>query len=248
MKIVILGAGQVGGTLATNLSSEANDITVVDVNENYLRDLRDRLDIGVVCGHASHPDILLQAGIEDADMLIAVTSDDEINMVACQIAHSLFHTPTKIARVRSQQYVSYPGLFRPEAIPVDVIISPEQIVSNYIYRLVVQPGALQVLDFADGRVQLVAVRAYYGGPLVGQELRFLRKHMPNIDTRVAAIYRRNHAITPQGSTVIEADDEVFFIAAREDIRAVMSELRRVDRPYKRIVIAGGGNSGCNLAQ
>lgn len=247
MKIVILGAGQVGGTLATNLASEANDITVVDLNETHLRELRDRIDIGVVCGHASHPAVLLQAGIEDADMLIAVTSDDEINMVACQIAHSLFHTPTKIARVRSQEYASYPGLFRKEAIPVDVIISPEQIVSNYIFRLVEQPGALQVVDFAGGRVQLVAVRAYYGGPLVGQELRFIRKHMPNVDTRVAAIYRRNHAIPPQGSTVIEADDEVFFIAAREDIRAVMSELRRLDRPYKRIVIAGGGNIGLSLA-
>ncbi len=247
MKIVILGAGQVGGTLANNLSSEANDITVVDQNDSSLRELRDRIDIGVVCGHASHPAVLLQAGIEDADMLIAVTSDDEINMVACQIAHSLFHTPTKIARVRSQEYASYPGLFRKEAIPVDVIISPEQIVSNYISRLVEQPGALQVVDFADGRVQLVAVRAYYGGPLVGQELRFIRKHMSNVDTRVAAIYRRNHAIMPQGSTVIEADDEVFFIAAREDIRAVMSELRRLDRPYKRIVIAGGGNIGLSLA-
>lgn len=247
MKIVILGAGQVGGTLAANLSHEANDITIVDVNENSLRELRDRIDVGVVCGHASYPAVLLQAGIEDADMLIAVTSKDEINMVACQIAHSLFHTPTKIARVRSQEYAAYPGLFRKEAIPVDVIISPEQIVSNYIYRLVEQPGALQVVDFADGRVQLVAVRAYYGGPLVGQELRFIRKHMPNVDTRVAAIYRRNRAITPQGSTVIEADDEVFFIAAREDIRAVMSELRRLDRPYKRIVIAGGGNIGLSLA-
>lgn len=247
MKIVILGAGQVGGTLATNLSSEANDITVVDRNENNLRELRDRIDIGVVCGHASHPSVLQRAGIEDADMLIAVTSEDEINMVACQIAHSLFHTPTKIARVRSQEYAAFPALFRKDALPVDVIISPEQIVSNYIYRLVEQPGALQVVDFAGGRVQLVAVRAYYGGPLVGQELRFLRKHMPNVDTRVAAIYRRNHAITPRGTTVIEADDEVFFIAAREDIRAVMSELRRLDRPYKRIVIAGGGNIGLSLA-
>lgn len=247
MKIVILGAGQVGGTLASNLASEANDITVVDADEASLRELQDRIDIGVVCGNASYPAVLLQAGIADADMLIAVTSEDEINMVACQIAHSLFHTPTKIARVRSQEYAAYPGLFRKEAIPVDVIISPEQIVSNYIYRLVEQPGALQVLDFAGGRVQLVAVRAYYGGPLVGQELRYIRKHMPNVDTRVAAIYRRNHAITPQGSTVIEADDEVFFIAAREDIRAVMSELRRLDRPYKRIVIAGGGNIGESLA-
>jgi trk system potassium uptake protein TrkA len=247
MKIIILGAGQVGGALAANLSSEANDITVVDRNENALRELRDRIDIGVVAGHASHPSVLLRAGIEDADMLIAVTSDDEINMVACQIAHSLFHTPTKIARVRSQEYASYPGMFRKDAIAVDVIISPEQIVSNYIYRLVEQPGALQVVDFAEGRVQLVAVRAYYGGPLVGQELRFIRTHMPNVDTRVAAIYRRDRAITPRGNTVIEADDEVFFIAAREDIRAVMSELRRLDRPYKRIVIAGGGNIGLSLA-
>lgn len=247
MKIIILGAGQVGGTLATNLSSEANDITVVDRNETSLRELRDRIDIGVVYGHASHPSVLLRAGIEDADMLIAVTSDDEINMVACQIAHSLFNTPTKIARIRSQEYAAYPGMFRKDALPVDVIISPEQIVSNYIYRLVEHPGALQVLDFAGGRVQLVAVRAYYGGPLVGQELRFIRKHMPSVDTRVAAIYRRNRAITPRGTTVIEADDEVFFIAAREDIRAVMSELRRLDRPYKRIVIAGGGNIGLSLA-
>ena len=248
MKIIILGAGQVGGALASNLASEANDITVVDKNETYLRDLRDHLDIGVVIGHASHPEVLLRAGIEDADMLIAVTSDDEINMVACQIAHSLFNTPTKIARVRSQEYAQYPGLFRNEAIPVDVIISPEQIVSKHIMRLIEHPGALQVLDFAQGRVQLVAVRAYYGGPLVGQELRFLRKHMPKVDTRVAAIYRRNRAITPTGSTVIEADDEVFFIAARADIRAVMSELRRLDRPYKRLVIAGGGNIGYSLAK
>lgn len=248
MKIIILGAGRVGGTLASNLSSEANDITVVDTNEASLRELRDRIDIGVVVGHASHPNVLRQAGIEDADMLVAVTGVDEINMVACQIAHSLFRTPTKIARIRAQEYASYDGLFRNDAIPVDVIISPEQLVSDYIYRLIERPGALQVLDFANGLVQLVAVRAYYGGPLVGQELRFLRKHMPNIDTRVAAIYRRNRPITPSGTTVIEADDEVFFLAAKSDIRAVMSELRRLDRPYKRIIIAGGGNIGLRLAK
>ncbi|TVZ41704.1 trk system potassium uptake protein TrkA [Alteromonadaceae bacterium 2753L.S.0a.02] len=248
MKIIILGAGRVGGTLASNLASEANDITVVDRNEAYLRELRDRIDIGVVAGHASHPDVLLRAGIEDADMLIAVTGVDEINMVACQIAHSLFRTPTKIARIRSQEYATHEGLFCKDAVPVDVIISPEQIVSEYLFRLIEQPGALQVLDFAEGDVQLVAVRAYYGGPLVGQELRFLRKHMPNVDTRVAAIYRRNRPIMPTGSTVIEADDEVFFIAAKADIRSVMSELRRLDRPYKRIIIAGGGNIGQRLAE
>lgn len=247
MKIIILGAGQVGGTLAINLASESIDITIVDTNAALLEDLRDRIDIGVVTGCASHPDVLINAGIEDADMLVAVTSDDEINMVACQIAHSLFHTPTKIARVRSQSYLAHEKLFCNEVIPIDVLISPERLVSDYIYRLIEHPGALQVLDFAEGRVQLVAVRAYYGGPLVGQELRYLRQHMPNIDTRVAAIYRRGKAIMPEGSTVIEADDEVFFIAAKNDIRAVMSELRRLESSYKRMIIAGGGNIGSRLA-
>lgn len=249
MKIIILGAGRVGGTLASNLSSEPNnDITVVDSDESNLRDLRDRIDIGVVSGHASHPDILIQAGIEDADMLIAVTGIDEINMVACQIAHSMFRTPTKIARIRAQEYASHEGLFRNATIPIDVIISPEQIVSDYITRLIYQPGALQVVDFAGDLAQIVAVKAYYGGPLVGQELRFIKQHIPNVETRVAAIYRKGRPIVPTGRTVIEADDEVFFIAARDDISAMISELRRLDRSYKRIIIAGGGNIGLRLAK
>lgn len=248
MKIIILGAGQVGGSLAENLSSEANDITVVDIDEVRLRELRDRLDIGVVCGAGSHPDVLVQAGIEDADMLVAVTNNDEINMIACQVAHSLFRTPTKIARVRAVAYLNNRSLFESGAIPIDVLISPEQLVSDYIYRLIEQPGALQVLDFAQGKVQLVAVKAYHGGPLVGQELSYLRQHMPRVQTRVAAIYRRNRAIMPSGNTVIEADDEVFFIAARCDIRAVMGEMRRLEVAYKRIIIAGGGNIGLRLAK
>lgn len=248
MKIIILGAGQVGGTLAENLARENNDITVVDQSESRLRELRDRLDIRVINGFGSYPDVLERASIADADMLVAVTSNDEINMVACQIAHSLYRTPTKIARIRSSSYTAKSNLFRDEAIPIDVIINPEELVSDYIHRLVEHPGALQVLDFADGKIQLVAVKAYHGGPLVGQELRFLRKHMPNVDTRVAAIYRRGEAIMPQGSTIIELDDEVFFIAAKADIRAVMSELRKLERTYKRVVIAGGGNIGLRLAR
>jgi trk system potassium uptake protein TrkA len=247
MKIIILGAGQVGGTLAQNLANEANDITVVDHDEDRLAELRDRLDIGAVYGEACHPNVLIQAGVEDADMLIAVTNNDEMNMIACQVSYSLFRTPTKIARVRASAYLNQPRLFGTEAIPIDVLISPERLVSDYIFRLIEHPGALQVLDFADGLVQLVAVKAYYGGPLVGQELRYLREHMPSVDTRVAAIYRRDRAITPEGSTVIEADDEVFFIAAKSDIRAVMSELRRLETQYKRIIIAGGGNIGFRLA-
>jgi trk system potassium uptake protein len=248
MKIIILGAGQVGGSLAEHLARENNDITVVDNSMERLRELRDRLDIQVVHGHAAHPDILKSADIVDTDMLVAVTSNDEINMIACQIAHSLYRTPTKIARIRSNAYTSQPKLFGNDAIPIDVIISPEQLVSDYISRLIEHPGALQVLDFAEGEIRLVAVKAYHGGPLVGQELRFLRQHMPNIDTRVAAIYRRGQAIVPQGSTAIEIDDEVFFIAAKADIRAVMSELRRLERTYRRFIIAGGGNIGLRLAR
>lgn len=248
MKIIILGAGQVGGTLAEHLAHEDNDITVVDVDSKRLRELHNRLDIRTVIGTASYPMVLRQAGGEDADMLIAVTSSDEVNMVACQVAHTLFRTPTKIARVRAAAYLTRKGLFSNEAFPVDVLISPEQVVTDHIRRLIEYPGALQVLEFAGGQVQLVAVKAYYGGPLVGQELGFLRRHMPNTDTRVAAIYRRNRAIIPHGDTVIEADDEVFFIAAKRDIRAVMGELRKVERNFRRILIAGGGNIGQRLAE
>ncbi|WP_322617839.1 Trk system potassium transporter TrkA [Pseudomonas sp. BIC9C] len=249
MKIIILGAGQVGGSLAEHLASEANDITVVDTDGERLRDLGDRLDIRTVQGRGSFPTVLRQAGADDADMLVAVTNSDETNMVACQVAHTLFHTPTKIARVREAAYLTREEqLFQNEAIPVDVLISPEQVVTNYIKRLIQHPGALQVIDFAEGKAQLVAVRAYYGGPLVGQQLRQLREHMPNVETRVAAIFRRDRPILPQGDTVIEADDEVFFIAAKANIRAVMSEMRRLDETYKRIVIAGGGQIGERLAE
>jgi trk system potassium uptake protein TrkA len=247
MKIIILGAGQVGASVAGNLASEANDITVVDDNAATLQDLQDRLDIRTVRGHASHPDVLSQAGAEDADMIIAVTRNDETNMIACQVAYTLFHTPTKIARVRSVEYLNHAKLFAQEALPVDVLISPEQLVTDYIQRLIEYPGALQVLDFAGGMVQLVAVHAYYGGPLVGHELCDLKKHMPGIDARVAAIFRQGKPITPEGGTIIEADDEVFFVAAKKHIRSVMGELRKLDKPVKRVIIAGGGNIGVRLA-
>ncbi|KJS09345.1 MAG: potassium transporter peripheral membrane component [Gammaproteobacteria bacterium BRH_c0] len=251
MKIIIVGAGQVGGTLAEHLASEANDITVVDIDIDRLGELQDRLDIRTVVGMGSHPDALIRAGIEDADMIVAVTSSDEINMLACQVAYSLFKTPTKIARVRAGSYVMpryRDKLFSPEHLPVDVLITPEQVVTDYIHRLVDQPGSLQVLDFADGVMQLVAVRAYDDGPLVGHQLRSLREHMPNVDCRVAAIYRKDRSIVPEGDTVIEAGDEVFFIAAKKNIRQVMGELRQLENPYKRLIIAGGGNIGYRLSQ
>jgi trk system potassium uptake protein TrkA len=247
MKIIILGAGQVGTTVAHNLASEANDITVVDHNGPLLREMQDRLDIRTVQGQASHPDILAQAGADDADMVIAVTNSDETNMVACQTAWTLFHTPTKIARVRAPEYLKHPALFSQGALPIDVLISPEQLVTDYILRLIEHPGALQVLDFAGGRVRLVAVRAYYGGPLVGHELRDLNQHLNGQEARVAAIYRKGRAIEPHGSTVLEADDEVFFLAATDNIPAVMKELRRAENPFRRLIFAGGGNIGRRLA-
>lgn len=247
MKIIILGAGRVGSSVAANLASEANDITVIDENQSTLQELQDRLDIRTICGYASHPDVLRQAGADDADMIIAVTQSDEINMVACQVAYTLFHTPTKIARVRGVEYQDYPQLFVQEAIPVDVLISPEQLVTDYIERLIEYPGALQVLDFAGGLVQLVVVRAYTGGALVGHELRDLKTHMPGVDSRVAAIFRQGKAIVPTGDTVIEVGDEVFFLAARKHIRAVMKEFSKADKPVKRVIIAGGGNIGQRLA-
>lgn len=249
MKIIILGSGQVGSSVATHLAAEANNsITVVDTNAVALRDLQERLDIRTLCGVASHPDVLKDAGAEDADMLLAVTNSDESNMVACQVAWTLFHTPTKIARIRATGYQQHAALFDNAAIPVDVVISPETLVKDYIARLIEYPEALQVLDFAEGRVRLVGIRAHHGGPLVGRPIRTLREHMPTVDMRVAAIFRRDSPIHPEGETIIEDGDEVFFVATREHSRAVMGELRRLDRPYRRLMIAGGGNIGRALAR
>ena len=248
MKIIILGAGQVGSSLAEHLAGEAHDITVIDIRGDVLQELQDRADLRTVTGRASHPSVLEQAGAADAGMIIAVTDSDETNMVACQVAYTMFHTPTKIARVRATEYLNYSRLFKQDALPIDVLISPEMLVTKYIRRLTEHPGALQVLDFANGRIQLVAVRAYYGGPLVGHELRTINEHMPGVETRMAAIFRHGRAINPDGFTVIEPDDEVFFVAADKNIEAITGELRKLDKPYKRIVLAGGGNIGGNLAR
>jgi trk system potassium uptake protein TrkA len=249
LKIVILGAGQVGRTAAYHLSrEESNEVTVVDSDEDILRDLQDRLDIRTVAGNASYPSVLEAAGAAEADILIALTSSDEVNMMACEVAFVLFRTPTKIARIRAAEYTSRPELFSEEALPVDVFISPEQLVTEYIERLIHYPGALQVLDFADGKVRLVAVRAHEGGPLVGQQLRALTEHVRGIEARIVAIYRAGRSITPGGDTIVEDGDEVFFLAARDDIRRVMNEMRKEEHPLKRLVIAGGGNIGFRVAK
>jgi len=238
----------VGSSVAENLVSEANDITVVDTNADRLRALQDRFDLRTVTGNAAHPGILEKAGARDADLILAVTQSDETNMVACKLAATMFNIPTKIARIRAADYLSHPEIFAPENFAVDVSICPEQIITDYIVKLLEFPEALQVLEFAQGRVSLVAVRAFHGGPLVGHAVSYLRTHMPQIDTRVAAIFRHDSPIIPEGNTVVEAGDEVFFIAATENIRGVMRELRRMDKPVKRVMIGGGGNIGLRLAR
>ncbi len=248
MKIIILGAGRVGSTVAESLVSESNDITVVDQARSSLIPLQERLDLRTVVGRASHPEVMIQAGMEDADMLLALTGSDETNLVACKLAASLFNTPTRIARIRTVNYLDHPDIFSKENFCVDFAICPERILTSYIEKLIEFPGALQVLDFASGKVSLVAVKAVRGGTLVGRQLTELRRHVPDLETRVAAIFRHNHPIIPEGSTVVEENDEVFFIASSRNIRTVMSELRRMDKPVKRVMIAGGGRIGQRLAE
>ncbi len=248
MKIVILGAGQVGASVAEALASEANDITIVDQNGAYLSQLADRLDVRTVTGNAALPSVLATAGLDDADMLVAVTQSDQTNLVACRIARSLFNTPTRIARLRSADFLEDERLLAEENFAVSHAICPEQEITDYIQRLIEFPEALQVLEFAEGRVTLVCVRAYEGGLLVGKPIRAMREHLPSgVDARIAAVFRDHQPLEPEGGTIIEAGDEVFLLAASEHIRSVMCELRRMLKPVKRIMIAGGGNIGSRVA-
>lgn len=248
MKILILGAGQVGSTVAESLVSEANDITVVDSDGAKLALLQERLDLRALTGNASHPSVLEQAGIADTDILLAVTQSDEVNMVACKLAASLYNTPTRIARIRSADFLARPELFDKDNFCVDYSICPEQILTDYITKLIEFPEALQVLRFSQGKASLVAVRVFAGGPLVGKPISYLHTHMPQVDTRVAAIFRKDGPLIPEGTTVVEEGDEIFFIAATKNIRSVLKEMRRLDKPARRVVIVGGGNIGRRLAK
>lgn len=249
MKVIILGAGQVGSSVAENLVSEENDITIVDSQQDHLQILQDKLDIRTVCGNAAYPSVLRNAGAGDADLLIAVTQSDQTNLVACKIAHSMFNVPTRIARLRSRDFLEDKTLLSEDNFAVDFAICPEQIITDYVARLIEFPEALQVLDFAKGRVSLVGVRAFEGGLLVGKPIAEMKSHLPvGMEARIAAIYRGGNPIKPLGETVIEAGDEVFLLAAAEHIRAVLRELRRMMKPVERIMIAGGGNIGLRVAR
>ena len=286
MKIIILGAGQVGSTAARHLArTEANDVTIVDKDREALRRLQERLDVRTVIGHAAHPEVLERAGCRNADIVIALTNSDEINMVACKVAYNLFKTKTKIARIRANEY-QHPQLFQQSApeggrkagngqgraqlkngaagikerdqnrqslnqdfFPVDFIISPEELVTRHIERLIHHPGAFLVLDFQEGEARMVGVRAHEGGQLVNRQIRSIKDDLGDqIEARIAAIYRNGESIEPTGETLIQENDEVFFVAGKKDIGKVMKELRDSKKEtVRRVVIAGGGNIGLRLA-
>ena len=236
-------------SVAESLVSEDNDITIVDSDRECLQKLQDQLDLRTVVGNAANPSTLRDAGVEDADMLIALTQSDQTNLVACKVAQSLFNVPTRIARLRSADFLDSETLLKPENFAVDFALCPEQVITNYIIKLIEFPEALQVLSFANERVALVAVRAYAGGLMVGKPIREMSDHLTGgIEARVAAIFRRDRPITPSGNTVIEDGDEVFVLAAEEHIRRVLREMRRMMKPVVRVMIAGGGNIGLRVAQ
>ncbi|WP_281985663.1 Trk system potassium transporter TrkA [Azonexus hydrophilus] len=248
MNILILGAGQVGASLAEALVSEANDITLVDLDAVPLAQLADRLDVRTVNGNAAFPSVLREAGVESADLLVAVTQSDQSNLVACKLAHSRFAVPTRIARLRSADFLD-PALLSTENFAVDFALCPEQEISDYIAKLVEYPEALQVVEFAEGRVVMVGVRAYEGGLLVGKPIRAMRDHLPaGVDARIAAIFRDTRAIDANGDTLVQAGDEVFLLAASEHIRTVLKELRRMQKPARKLMIAGAGNVGARVAR
>ena len=248
MKIIIIGAGQVGTSVAKNLVGEDDDITVIDTNQKSLQILSERYDLQTVLGNGSHPTVLKRAGADDSDMIIAVTNSDETNMVACQVAYTLFHTPTKIARVRNINYLDQTILFTQEALPIDVLINPEQLVTQYIKHLISFPGALQVVGFADGKVQMVAVKVTQDSVLLNKRIGDLPKELSTSDFRIVTLFREGKGIIQNGNTIINDEDELFIIAASKHIRTILKSIIHVERPIKRIIIAGGGNIGLNLAK
>jgi len=249
MRILILGAGRVGESVAESLVSEKNDITVIDSDPARLQVLQDRLDLRGVVGNGIQPSVLRDAGIEDVDMLIACTPMDETNLVACKVAHDLFNVPTTIARIRSPEFQNGSPLVGKQGFAVDQVLCPEESVTTYIRKLIEHPEALQVLEFAHGLVSLIAVRAVAGGPLVQHSLAEIPNLVPGTDMRIVAIYRQDKVLTPlEGSTRIEPGDEVFVLAATADIGTVLGAVRQRDRPVKRVMLAGGGKVGLRLAR
>jgi len=251
MKVVICGAGQVGFSIARYLSAESNDVTVIDQSPELIGKINESLDVQAIVGHASHPDVLESAGVGDADMLIAVTFADEVNMVACQIAHSLFNVPTKIARIRQQSYLEpvWADLFSRDHMPIDVIISPEIEVAHAIARRLAVPGAFDMIPLADDKVRVIGVRCTADCPVINTPLRQLTGLFPDLNIVVAGIIRNEQAFVPTSTDQMLANDEVYFIADTDHVRRALSVFGHEEQEVAhRITIIGGGNIGVNLAQ
>lgn len=247
MNIIILGAGKVGTAFAEHFARENNNVTVVDKDVAQLTTLNEHLDIRTVVGHASYPNVLRLAGADEADLLIAVTSQDETNMVACQMAYSIFNVPRKIARVRQVQYSSQKELFQSSQVPIDVLISPGALVTEEIRQSIIHPDAEHVLDFSNGLLQLVTIKAKIGGELIQKQIRNIKDFVPQNTCSVVAIYRNKKAIPINEGSYIYPGDEIYFLSQVEFTDKNISLFRPLSKKPKRIIIAGGGNIGTSLA-
>jgi trk system potassium uptake protein TrkA len=248
MRIVVLGAGRVGESVAESLVSERNDITLIDPDAPRLRELEERLDLRGVPGNGIHPSTLERAGIADADMLIACATQDETNLVACKIAHDVFNVPTTVARLRSPEFVDGGSLLQRQGFAVDHVICPEESVVRYIQKLIEYPEALQVLEFAKGRAQLIAVRVTAGSTLANRTLGEFRQQFRSAPVRVVAVYRQDQELPCEAQTQVRVGDEVFLLADEHSLRSVLVAAHTRDKPVRRVMIAGGGNVGLRLAR
>lgn len=250
MKIIICGAGQVGSGIAKQLAVENNDVTVIDQSPELVQSLQEQIDIRGIVGHGSHPDVLERAGAADADMLIAVTFYDEVNMIAAQVAHSLFRTPLKIARVRAQSYLNpmWQDLFSRDHMPIDVIISPELEVGRAVLRRLEVPGAFESVSFADGVVQVVGVRIEQDTPIVDTPLEQLTELFPDLRAVVVGIVRHGALFVPTRRDQMLIGDEVYFISAREHVARTLDLFGHQEPAARKVIIVGGGNIGVFVAR
>ena len=246
MKVIILGAGKVGESLARNLSQDGYDISIVDLNKNKVDELQDRLDIAAIIGHAAHPSTFKKAGADEETILLAVTNNDEVNIAACQIAKNKFSVKKTICRFKDSTYLDCLDSFG-ESI-IDIPISPENEVTSHLKELIDHPGAEQIEEFADGKVKLVSVKVKKTGRLVDKALRTIEDDMPGVDSYIPTIYRRGKPFIPNGDTIVKEGDEVYFVTASENVDAVVNEMRLEQEAYSRIMIIGGGKIGFNLAK
>ena len=251
MRVIVCGAGQVGSTIARHLASEGIDVTVLDVSPEQARRVDESYDVRGMVGHAAHPDVLDRAGARDADMLIAVTRSDEVNMVACQVAHSLFKVRRRIARIRHQGYLEpiWSGLYADDQLPIDVIISPELEVAKGIARRLRTPGAFDTVSLADGRVQLLGIHCNTRTcAFIGRRLNELAEVLPNPAVVVVGIVREGRAFVPSGHDRVQLGDDVYVITEPEEADRIMAFFGHEEQIARRLVIVGGGNVGLHLAR